>query len=152
MKAALARGKAYYCCFKHSEYGNYVCLNSKHTAEKKIESFLLTNVEKSIEDYNIKITKNATKPKDTVKIKKKMEKLKDLYLEDLISKEVYERDYRALEKDLYLYQPSTQISVDDVNAALSKYRDLTIESKKAFWSRIIRRIEIDRDGNIFLIT
>ena len=152
MKASRARGKAYYSCFKHSEYGNYMCLNSKHTSEEKIESFLITNVEKAIKDYNIRITKNATQPKDTAKIKKKMEKLKDLYLEDLISKEVYERDYRALEKDLYLYQPSTQISVDDVNAALAKYRELTTESKKAFWSRIIRRIESDRDGNIFLIT
>lgn len=152
MKASRGRGKSYYCCFKHSEYGNTVCQNSRYEPEVLVESYLLSNVEKAIEDYNIRITKNATPPKDTAKIKKKMEKLKDLYLEDLISKEVYERDYRALEKDLYLYQPITEISVDDVNAALKKYKELTPESKKAFWSRIIRRIEADRDGNLFLIT
>ena len=152
IKASRVKGMPYYSCYKHCEFGNSVCTNTKHPSEKTIEAYLLTHVEKTIEDYNIEIIKATGKPKDTAKIKKKMEKLKDLYLEDLISKEVYERDYRALELDLNSYKPAKQVvSVDDVHDALKKYKELSMESKKAFWSRILRRIELDRDGNIFLI-
>ena len=82
MKAIRGRCKSYYCCFKHSEYGNTVCQNSRYEPEVLVESYLLSNIEKAIEDYNIRITKNATQPKDTAKIKKKMEKLKDLRSEE----------------------------------------------------------------------
>jgi len=152
IKASRVKGMAYYSCYKHSEFGNSVCTNRKHPSERTIETYLLTHVENAIRDYNIEITKEQGQPKDKEKIRKKMEKLKDLYLDDLISKEVYERDYRALEMDLNSYQPTKKvIAIDDVSEALKKYKELSMESKKAFWSRILRRIELDRDGNIFLI-
>lgn len=152
IKACRVKGMAYYSCYKHSEFGNSVCSNKKHPPEKTIETYLLTHVENAIRDYNITITKNTTPQKDKAKIQKKMEKLKDLYLDDLISKEVYERDYRALEMDMNSYQPAKQvIAIDDVTEALKKYKELSMESKKAFWGRVLRRIELDRDGNIFLI-
>ena len=152
IKACRVKGIAYYSCYKHSEFGNSVCSNTKHPSEKTIESYLLIHVEEAIKDYNVEISKDISKPKDKTKIQKKMEKLKDLYLDDLISKEVYERDYRALDKDLNAYQPAKQvIAVDDVSEALKKYKELSMESKKAFWGRILRRVELDRDGNIFLI-
>lgn len=152
IKASRVKGMAYYSCYKHCEFGNSVCTNRKHPSERTIETYLLTHVENAIRDYNIEITKEQGQPKDKEKIRKKMEKLKDLYLDDLISKEVYERDYRALEMDLNSYQPAKKvIAIDDVSEALKKYKELSMESKKAFWSRILRRIELDRDGNIFLI-
>ena len=81
-----------------------------------------------------------------------MEKLKDLYLDDLISKDIYERDYHTLEKELYAVEIAPEpLRIEDVHDALVKYRELSKSSQKAFWSRIIKRIELDRDGNLFLV-
>lgn len=152
IKACRVNGMAYYSCYKHSEFGNSVCSNRKHPSEKTIESFLISNVEEAIKNFNTRVIEEKKPKKDKSKIQKKMDKLKDLYLDDLISKEVYEHDYRALEKDLYSIEPEVEtIAINDVQESLKIYRKLSMESKKAFWSRVLRRIELDRNGNIFLI-
>ena len=143
---------AYYSCYKHSEFGNSVCTNRKHPPESKIEAFCLTHVENAIKDYNIEILKKQKPPKDKDRLRKRMEKLKDLYLDDLISKEIYEAEYRTLDKELSATEtPPEPIRIEDVHDALKKYRELSKSSQKAFWSRIIKRIELDRDGNLFLV-
>lgn len=152
VKASRVKGIAYYSCYRHDEYGNYRCSNNKHLPEPKIESFLLENLEESVRDYNAKIASRQKPKKDTDRIRKKMEKLKDLYLDDLISKEVYERDYRALEKDLYAWEPEEkQIDLSEIRSALKLYSALDMQNRKAFWSRTIKRIELDSEGQIFLI-
>ena len=81
-----------------------------------------------------------------------MEKLKDLYLDDLISRDIYERDYKALENDLYAVEIAPEpLRIEDVHDALKKYRELSKSSQKAFWSRRLKRIEMDSDGNLFLV-
>ena len=81
-----------------------------------------------------------------------MEKLKDLYLNDLISREIYERDYRTLEEDLSSsFLAPKIIDIDTISDAMSKYQSLSKASQKAFWSRILKRIEIDKEGQIFLM-
>lgn len=153
VKASRVKGTAYYSCYRHDEYGNYRCGNTKHIPEPKIETFLRENLLQSANAYNVRILKEAKPPKDKAKIQKKMEKLKDLYLEDLISKAVYERDYRALEQELYEYEPTAQpIDISALESVLSMYPSLPMKEKKAFWSRVIRRIEIDGSGQIFLTT
>ena len=152
IKASRVKGEAYYSCYKHSEFGNSVCTNTKHPPEKRIETFCLTHVENAIREYNIEIRKKHKPPKDKSKIRRKMEKLKDLYLDDLISKDIYERDYHTLEKELYAVEIAPEpLRIEDVHDALVKYRELSKSSQKAFWSRIIKRIELDRDGNLFLV-
>ena len=77
-----------------------------------------------------------------------MEKLKDLYLDDLITKDVYERDYRALENELdalAAYAPHF-IKKLDVEESLKLYATFNDETKKAFWSRTVRRVDVDVDG------
>ena len=94
----------------------------------------------------------AAPPVDTEKIKKKMAKLKDLYLDDLITKDIYEADYRRLQKELEtpLFAPQT-VSVESCESILEKYRELSKTSQKALWGRVLRRIECDGEGNIFLV-
>ena len=117
-----------------------------------MEEYLLDNIKRELQGYNIKILEKQKPVKDESKIRRKMEKLKDLYLEDLISKEIYERDYRTLENDLNsaILAPKT-IDIDTIGDAIGKYRSLSKASQKAFWGRILRRIEVDSEGQIFLI-
>lgn len=146
------RQDIYYCCSKHHEYHDEYCTNKKYYNEKSIESFVLNNIIPAINDYNVSIVSSAAPPVDAEKIKKKMAKLKDLYLDDLITKDVYEADYRRLQKELEtpLFAPQI-VSIESCESILNKYHDLSKTSQKALFGRVLRRIECDGDGNIFLI-
>ena len=97
------------------------------------------------------------KPKkivDTGKLKAKMENLKDLYLSDLIDRDMYERDYLSLKQELEaagreLHEEST-IDVDGIKTGLSMYKMLDKARKKEFWSRTIKRIVANNDGDFFV--
>ena len=152
MKAYQPRNYEYYVCRTRQDYGLYKCKNCISTRQDRLEEYLLDNIKRELQGYNIKILEKQKPVKDESKIRRKMEKLKDLYLEDLISKEIYERDYRTLENDLNsaILAPKT-IDIDTIDDAIGKYRSLSKASQKAFWGRILRRIEVDSEGQIFLI-
>lgn len=152
MKAYNPGKYEYYICRTHQDYGNRKCTNNVTIRQSYLEEYLLNHLVDALKDYNVTIMEKAKPIKDPEKIKRKMEKLKDLYLNDLISREIYERDYRALENDLSClpYAPKI-ISVDTVQDAVNKYRSLSKVSQKAFWSRILKRIEIDSNRDIFLV-
>ena len=142
----------YYTCYARQDGSKSRCCNSTFTRQDRLETYLLENIEQELMGYNIKIREKQKPTKDKDKIKRKMEKLKDLYLNDLISREIYERDYKTLEADLSeSFVDPKPISIDTISDALKKYRSLSKESQSAFWSRIIKRIEIDHEGNIFLM-
>lgn len=150
VKASRVKGIAYYSCYNHDSFGSHRCANTKHIPEHKIESFLLENIEQGVKDYNASIRQALKPAKDEARIRRKMEKLKDLYLDDLISKQVYERDYRALESELNAYVPTVvPVDLEVVKSAASTYKALPMPERKAFWSRTIKRIEIDAAGTIF---
>lgn len=145
--------RIYYRDSTRIAYGGTACVNTRQTNEKKIEKYLLENLISEIEKYNLSIKKQTKKKApDPAKIKRKMDKLKDLYLDDLISKEIYEADYKALEKELnsIAFIPQV-IETASIEKALKMYDDLSREGKKAFWGRTIKRINIDKDGNITFI-
>lgn len=159
MRSSFTCNRKYYNCAVHYEHGNIICTHGRYHREADIEKYLLDNLLYSIDDYNLQVQKQldegakAVLKKDPAKIKKKMEKLKDLYLDDLITKDVYERDYRALENELdalAAYAPHF-IKKLDVEESLKLYATFNDETKKAFWSRTVRRVDVDVDGNIFFI-
>lgn len=80
--------------------------------------------------------------------------MKDLYLDDLIDRAIYERDYKALEEQLAeadIVPLRTPLNIEELAGSLAMYTGLSRDAKKAFWSRILKRIEISIDGEIFLI-
>lgn len=148
-KTHLAGKYTYYYCRTHEQYRTCSCY--KHYNEAVIEQFLLDNIVSAIKDYNVSVMEKQQPPVDTARINKRIEKLRELFMDDLISKEVYAAEYRLLEKQLEipLNAPKT-ISVDGVEEMLQKYHELSKASQKALWGRIVKRIECDCDGNIFL--
>ena len=90
---------------------------------------------------------------DTAKIKRKMEKLKDLYLDDMIDRDLYEGDFALLRSQLEAAEKANaelppEIDIPQAKELLGLYPALPVEGKKAFWQRVLRRIEIDADRNI----
>jgi len=85
----------YYRCEQHLHRNT--CIHSKVISEKKLEENLLNGISSYIDHYLVEYrTKNAApNPLKTkrAKLTKKLEKLKDLYLNDLISMDEYRQDY-----------------------------------------------------------
>ena len=108
-----------------------------------------------MEKYNLDIRAKAAKRVvvDEGRLRRKMEKLKDLYLNDLIERDVYERDYSALRRELEAAQAAnaetrSEVDVSKAKEMLALYSALPDDAKKAFWNRILKRIEVDAEKNI----
>ena len=143
----------YYRCPK--KYRGEGCTHIKRVREDKLEEWLLTNLVSIVEVHNLKVQKEKIKEKapDAPKIKRKMEKLKDLYLSDLIDRDIYERDYLALKRELESSEQEvieTPIDVDALKTGLSMYQGLNRIGKKEFWSRTIQKIVTNNDGDFFV--
>lgn len=159
-----------YCCNNSSRYivntNKKKCINTKYIREDYIETYLLNNLSKEAEKYiiktkevfaNTKIIDNSTKIKA---ITKKIDKLKDLYLDDLIDKSTYKKDYEKLNTELAQLQVTNTIPQKKDFSNLHKllnsdfqniYNKLSKTNKRKFWLSIIDKIYID-NGEIKEIT
>ena len=84
-----------------------------------------------------------------------MEKLKDLYLNDLIDRDGYTRDYTALREELRnsttkAAQLPKPVDLKALSDALSVYSELSKENKKEIWSRVIGKIVITNENDFFV--
>lgn len=142
----------------------YKCKNSTMIREEIIENYLLENLNKLIGNTikNSYIIKPIEKKDNSSKIKtieNKLFKLKDLYIDDLIDKATYEKDYKKYKKELEdLNQQKEQPQKDYsnlqklINSNWQKiYNSLSLEEKRTFWLNIINQIYIE-DGEIKEIT
>lgn len=124
---------------------------SKMANEKNIEAWLIANMVSVIEEYNIALrSAKAVPPQktDTLKIRKKMTKLKDLYLNDLIDRSEYEQDYNALKQqlDVIPHIPASKpIDLEQFRAEMQAYENLDNAHRKALWAHLIDKIVIE-DG------
>ncbi len=81
-----------------------------------------------------------------------MQKLKDLYLSDLIEIEEYKKDYTELKQQLAAINPEPikEFDLETLRRELKEYPDLDRQAKKEFWVRTIQRIDADNDGAFFV--
>lgn len=147
----------YYRCTRYEKL--HLCEHKKRTSELVLEDWLLHNLVSRFAEYNLTLTTRAAsaskKTVDEAKIKRKMEKLKDLYLNDLIDRDAYERDYVSLRDELRsaAAEPIRLPPPVDLKAlaqALSAYSDLSKPNKKAFWAKTIGRIIITKEDDFFV--
>lgn len=143
----------YYRC-QYTALGR--CNHKRRVREGDLESWLLDNLIAIAEVHNIHLLRKQ-KPKkaiNTGKIRAKMEKLKDLYLSDLIDRDMYEKDYLTLKQELETAQKEepqeAPINIDGIKTGLSVYENLDKAGKKEFWSRTLKRIVVNKDGDFFV--
>ncbi len=103
-----------------------------------------------VQAHNAKLKAGKIKPPvDTAAIKRKMDKLTDLYLADLINREKYEIEYTALKEKLNVPPEPKPIDEALVMSLVDAYDKLPPSGKKEAWNRFIRRIVIANNGDIF---
>lgn len=151
--------ESWYISYRCNQYwSNRECNHKRVAGEHKIEEFLLNNIIPEIEKYICEF-ETSQKSKKTSKINKseirrKIERLKELYLNDLIDIETYRKDYTELnEKLLSAETPEIKQSLTPLREFLkidfkNIYPTLDNEAKRILWRGIIKKITVDSDNNM----
>lgn len=138
---------AYYYCRKKALDG--ACVNSKSFSEKKIEKYLLDNLMQTVTEINVEIKQKQKKPEDVSALRRRADKLTDLYLSDLIDRAKYEREFKELQARIDKAEHAQKpIDSKEVNGLLKIYASFSQEARKAFWSRLLKEITISPEGEI----
>lgn len=154
--------EGYYVCYRcNQHFSNGVCTHSRCAGEKKIEEFLLQNITPEINKYilNFEVEeKRKKKPTvNKVEIRRRLERLKDLYLDDLIDKETYKKDYEELNAKLMIVEvPERKHDLTPLKEFLksdfmSIYNTLDNEAKRILWRGIIKEIRITADNEMSIV-
>jgi len=139
-------------------YHHNDCSNNVNIREAAIEQYLLNNVNVELERYCYDLERMAASgqpardfEEERAKLRKKLSRLKDLYLNDIIDMELYRKDYEDLNAQLDELaaaenaQPVRSLSATHLKTMFSNgwedlYAQLTREDKQAFWRMGIDRI------------
>lgn len=147
----------YYRCTRYEKL--HLCSHKKRTSELVLEDWLVHNLLSQFAQYNLDLASRAAQPRKTVdeaKIKRKMEKLKDLYLNDLIDRDSYEQDYTALRDELRAASSEVAatpkpVDLDRLASTLALYGGLSKQHKKDFWNQVIGKIIVTNEDDFFVL-
>ena len=141
-----------------------MCDNTKMVYESVMEKYLLGNLHElmrgAVLDYDAKAAPARDRSAQRLAIEKKMLRLKELFVNDLITIEEYKADRESYENQIKALRAAQTVdpevekaSVESLKAILqmdirSIYQDLSPEEKRRFWRGIIRSISVGKDRSI----
>lgn len=157
-------GNIYYRC--NFAVQRRLCPHTNLVREDIIEKWLFDHLEEEIDKYQTswEISAAARKRKNTSKdkaaIKRKLSKLKELYVNELIDLEDYKKDYEIYTAALANIPDSAPEEKPDFTAIRklldkdfkSIYNTLSREEKRTLWRSVIKEIRIDNGKKITGIT
>lgn len=138
------------------------CINSKSLNEKKLEKYLVENLkELAFADISVKDKRKATNfEKKIASTEKKISRLKELYLNELITLDEYKHDLAAYKADIdgfkaeaRKYRGTDKKALYDLigrNVA-DWYWTLTEDERRVIWRSVIDQIYFDNDRNIKIV-
>lgn len=149
-----------YKCKQH--YIRHTCEHSKVIYEHNLEEYILNNLENELREYQHSITvgkeKKKTKKINKSQIKAKLEKLKELYINDLIDIDMYKKDY-----DKYMDMLNDDANEDNkkkdynyIQSFLdSNYKDtyhtLSNKEKRILLKSIVKKIVVSKENEITIV-
>ena len=160
MNGYISQGIYYYRCNQHLQRGR--CPHNHSAREDRIEQWLFDHLDEELErcklEWKVKAAerKRASSAKDKAALKRKLTKLKELYVNELIDIEEYKKDYAiytsALEQipDIPQESPPDFAAIERILDANYRkiYNALTREDKRTLWRSVIKEIRIDNDQKI----
>lgn len=145
-------------------YERKICPNKSQVyesvLERKIVSMIKPEIEKYIAEYEIEMKPIKDNSSKILSLRNKIEKLTDLYLNDLITmtefkekKESFESTILELtketgtkkEKDMSELKNILNMDIDEI------YWNMNIDEKNRFWRAFVDKIYIDKNRNIEII-
>ncbi len=160
MAGVYTNGIYYYRCNQHFQRGR--CVHKKEMREDVVEKWIFENLETELNrirlDWEVKAAKRkkATLRTNKAAIKRKLTKLKELYVNELIDMEEYRKDFEIYTAALNQLPEPVADSPPDFSAIerllesdfKNIYDSMTREEKRALWRSVISEIHIDRENNI----
>ena len=145
-----SKGNYYYRCPGY--WQDRSCTNKKCIREDEIEEFFLSDIVAKTKGY-VRI-RSKRKPVDVSKLKKKLDKLTDLYLNDLVDREKYEREYKSIQQQIAdAEKQPKEIEPDVVKTYVEAYYGLQQkESKRIFWHSLLQRATVSEEGIDYTIS
>lgn len=147
-----------YRCKQHTTEKK--CSMSAAIYEEHLENYLKENISLIMENAIVSSTrvKKERKKKESIEIKNKMNKLVDLYMNDMIDKKKYTLEYNTLneqlnkaleeEKEEEKINNTKQLKTFLESNFIDTYNKLSDAEKNAFWKNIIDYIKIsEKDLN-----
>ena len=138
-----------------------LCTHNKSISDKTLETHLLNNIKPELERYIAKytVTQSNAQPiqkADPSKIKTKLNRLKDLYMNELIEIDDYKVEYERLQAKLKQMTTAATPAPKDLSHIRSFlkmdlqsiYDTLSPSEKRSLWGSIIDKIVVDKDKNI----
>ena len=155
--------RPYYRCPRHYMRGVQLCANQKTIFETTLEKYLVENIASLATAFKLEYREKEKPARDAERnraaIEKKIGRLKDLYVNELISLDEYKQDRARYEQDLALLAPCEPSEPRDFSA-LDKlsgagfrafYDTMTASEKRYLWRSIIKEIRMDRDKKLTVI-
>ena len=147
-------------------YHHNDCTNHTNLGETKIETYLLDHIDEALHQYQIDLERLAaarTPRRDfeieRSRLRKKLSRLKDLYLNDIIDLELYRKDYQDLNSQLDRLAaeestaPPDMPNPDRLFAIFTPgwqeiYLELSRPEKQNFWRMALDKIYVHNDRQI----
>ena len=139
------------------------CTRRQRLREDTLEDWLLANIETELESQRLESEAKAREQKrnkpDRAAILRKMNRLKDLYVNEVIDLEQYKADYAQFtaqleEADAAMVNsertPDFRGIKEKVTGIENFYQDLNAEERQAFWRGLIREIRVDLDDSLHI--
>jgi len=160
IKSKNERYKVYRCMGHYRAIKD--CINSKSLNEKKLEKYLVENLkELAFGDISVKDKRKATNyDKKIASTEKKISRLKELYLNELITLDDYKHDLATYKADIDTFKAEARkyrgtdkkALYDLVGRNLADwYWTLSEDERKVIWRSVISQIYFDNDKNIKVV-
>lgn len=151
-KARVLEESLSYRCPKHYTRKPSQCINSKTLSEPALEKVLLAELEKTIEAVDIEVKPKKAKDNSAqiAAVERKIERLKELYLNDLITLDEYKRDKAGLSARLEQLRADAEKSPNMGNIRALKgvkikdiYSTFTPQERRRFWRGIVKQVRFN---------
>lgn len=144
-----SKNTKYYNCANH--YAEKRCGNKTNISESVLERAMLDNVDGLLKARHavIEEEREADHTSEIAALKRKMARVNDLYIADLIDLEKAKcENAKCQAKIEELQMRPKQKKIELPNDWKTMYFELTEKQKNVFWRKFIERIEIDKDRTI----
>lgn len=152
-----------YRCNYHAE--STLCDNARRYRERDVEDYVLQHVVPALSSYVAKYEVNAAaaakKDPDAeiVKVERKIQKLYDLFMDDLIDKAAYKKEYDKFRNEIEKLKKRPVLPVrnlDHMKELLSGdwkdvYSTFSEQEKNVFWKSFVHSITVYEDGTMDII-
>lgn len=154
--------RSYRC---NQRYQSHSCDGFTSIREEAVEAYMLDHVRPELSKYvaEYEVTAARSRQKDpaqeAAKIRRKISKLYDLFMDDLIEKETYREKYDELQAQLSALNMSTPDARPDITALKdllaqdyeSIYQTFSIAEKNVFWKSFVKCCYVHADGQIDIV-